>query len=325
MPEEQPMIVFFTCSKCQHCVNFRGSDGRPSDDKQWKSGYIRKLLTGTTGSTKNKKLLCSRIINVHDNTLGAKVENIDEFIIYCLIPSDIRVTEDLFKELMLDNVTIIGDSILRIAIKRKQDGTMKIIVEIDGNDSDERCEDIEKLVEEYYIWDHVPIEFYNLREHFRSNSKQNFEDIISDKFRNDPFYEVVKKEYKSFKENPELFESFTKYRFDYNWFLDTFFPTRIRELEAFYPTWMLILPTEWGNGIGGVNKVYAKVRIANTMLVGNRFVSRQAISNETMEDIIQRYYSDKLFLTYSEVLKNQNTTQNKKQVRFSVDTSVPNF
>lgn len=320
--EEQPMIVFFTCSKCDHCVTFRGTDGRPSEDKSWKSGYIRKLLTGTTGTTRGKKLLCSRIINVHDSTFGAKVENIDEFIIYCLIPSNISVTKDLFKQLMLDKVTIIGDSILRVAIKRRQDGTIKIIVEIDGNENDERCEAIEKLVEEYYIWDNVPIEFYDLREHFRNRNNQNFEDIISDEFRKDTFYEVVKKEYKEFKENPELFEAFTKYRFNYSWFLDTFFPTRIRDLEAFYPTWMLILPSEWGKGIGGVNKVYAKVKTANSILVGDRFVSRRAI-NETMEDIIEMYYSGKLFLKYSEVLKNQDNSQNKKQVRFSVNSTLP--
>ena len=82
-----------------------------------------------------------------------------------------------------------------------------------------------------------------------------------------------------------------------------------------YPSWILMLPTEWGKGIGGLNPVYGKVKNSDTILIGTRFVSKRS-TNETLEDLIKQYYSGRLALTYPEKLKLNEKPQ--KSVRFSI-------
>ena len=112
-------------------------------------------------------------------------------------------------------------------------------------------------------------------------------------------------------------------RFDYSWFLDTFFPSRLREIEIFYPTWMLILPSEWSNGFGGQNKVYAKIKGVKTDLLGERYISKKMF-NETIEDLIEQYYAGRLFLKYSDVLKSQGPIEikPKKNVTFAIGKNM---
>ena len=312
-----PMIVFFTCSQCKACVDFRGYDGKPSDNKPFKTSLIRKLLSGSNESTNGKKLKCSRIINIHDNYFGTKIDNIYEFIIYSLIPSNLVVTDDLIYKLMEDENQIIGDSILRIAIIRNQlNDRMEINVEFDGNENDHRCNQIKELVEEFFIWNHIPIEFKELRDYFRNNSSKNIRQIISDQLREDEFYDVLLREYYNYENNYNNYENDIKNKFDFKWFIKMFFPPKIRDLESFYPSWLLILPSEWGKGISG-DKVYAKVKFCNTILEGTKF-STKKINNETMEDIIIQYYSGRISLNYEESMI--NTQENKtKRVQFSLN------
>lgn len=318
MDRPTPMIVFFTYANCSHCTNFRGSDGRPSDERNWNSGYIRKLLTGSNSSTAGKKLKCSRIINIHDVISGNKVENIGEFIIYSLIPSKISVYPNLFNELMLDENKIIGDSILRVAIKKELANQRIVIsVEIDGNENDSRCHLIEELVWNFFLWDRVPIDFYELRKMFMKCENFNLDEHISEEFKDDPFYDVLKRDFNKFLSNYLEFDNIVKMRFDYQWFITTFFPSRLRQLEIFYPSWMLILPTEWCNGFDSQNKVYAKIKDVKTELRGSSYVSRKTF-NETIEDLIEQYHAGRLFLKYSDVLKNQDQISSKKNVTFSI-------
>ena len=318
-----PMIVFFTYTNCKHCTDFRGFDGRPSDEKNWNSGYIRKLLTGSNSNTDGKKLKCSKIINIHDTISGNKVENIGEFIIYSLIPSDISIYQNFFNDLMEDEPIIIGDSILRVAIKRNiGNNRISISVEIDGNENDSRVSLIEELVWNFFLWNRVPIDFYDLRTMFIRGENFILDDYVSQSFKNDPFYGVLKRDFNKFLSNYLEYDNIIKIRFDYSWFLDTFFPSRIRELEIFYPTWMLLLPSEWSNGFGGQNKVYAKLKGVKSDLIGERYVSKKMF-NETIEDLIEQYYSNRLSLKYSSVLKNRSLELKKqKNVTFSIDNNM---
>lgn len=321
MDKPTPMIVFFTYVGCDHCVAFRGKDGRPSDQRNWNSGFIRTLLTGSNEPTLGRKLKCSRIINIHDYISGNKVENISEFIIYSLIPSDITVYPNLFNDLMEDEPTIIGDSILRVAIKRIPGNSLiSISVEIDGDSHDSRCQLIEDLVWDFFFWDRIPIEFHDLRIMFSKGQKFDLNSIVSSSFKNDPFFETLKRDFNKFLMNYHEYENIIKLRFDYDWFLQVFFPGRLREIEIFYPTWMLILPSEWCGGFGNENKVYAKIKGVRTDLLGDRFVSKRTL-NEKIEDLILQYYSGRLFLKYSDVLKSQGPIKvgDKKKVTWAID------
>lgn len=306
---DKPMLLelFFSCEQCSHCILFRGKDGEPSDSKEFTSAYIRKHILGANDSSKVKRLRCSKLINIHDKFFGASVDNITEYIIYFVIPPNITVTDDLFHRLMMDENSIIGDSILRVALTKEINGGLKIKVKIDGTSDDDRCQQIEELVENYFIWEFVPTEFKDLKDHFRGINTMDITDIITNNFRDDSFYPILMKEYHIYAANPSKYENLIKQRFDYNWFIENFFPTRIRELEAFYPTWMLVLPSEWLKGIGGVNRVYGKVKGGKTTLVGNRFVTKSC-GRETIEDLITQYYAGRLPLTYEESLLSEKTT-----------------
>lgn len=314
MSKATPMLILITCSKCDSCRRFRGEDGKPSEGKEWNSNLIRKLLVGNSLSGQ-RKIQCSRIINIHDIAFGNKVENIGEFNIYCMIPSDIIVYKDLFNDLMADEPNIFGDSILRVSIVRRENGLMAISVEIDGNSDDERCNQIEELVEDFFIWSHIPIEFEELRDFFRGNSDKSIDEIVNDVLKKDDFFNILSKNYHKYIDNHLLYENDIKMRYGFKWFLDSFFPTKIRDLESFYPSWILMLPSEWGKGIGGIQPVYGKVKNADTILIGTRFVSKRS-TNETTEDLIKQYYSERLALTYPEKLKLNEKPQ--KSVRFAI-------
>lgn len=314
MSKPTPMIIFITCSKCDSCRRFRGEDGKPSEGKEWNSNLIRKLLVDNEVRGKNK-MKCSRIINIHDTVFGNKIENIGEFNIYCMIPSDIIVYRDLFFDLMADEPDIFGDSILRVSIVKRENGTMSISVEIDGNSDDDRCHQIEELVEDFFLWSHIPIEFEELRDFFRKDGDKNIDEIVSEPFKNDEFFPILVKNFQNYINNYTLYENDIKIRYGFNWFLNEFFPSKIRDLESFYPSWILMLPTEWGKGIGGLNPVYGKVKNSDTILIGTRFVSKRS-TNETLEDLIKQYYSGRLALTYPEKLKLNEKPQ--KSVRFSI-------
>lgn len=318
MNKPTPMVVFFTYQNCDHCKAFRGSDGKPNSLREWNSNYIRRLLVNKDPKIL-KKLKCSRIINIHDYTSGAKVENIGEFIIYSMIPSRLVVDGNLFNKLMADEVEIIGDSILRVAIKRNiAYNTIEIEVEIDGNGSDYRCPQIETLVWEFFFWNRVPLDYHKIRDYLLTGRTDNIDLMLSQEFKSSQYYNLIKKEASKIKENYYEYDKIVKEIFDYNWFLDNFFPTRIRELEIFYPTWMLILPSEWSNGFGGRNKVYGKIETVEITLQGDTYKSRRTI-NENFEDLITQYYSGRLFLTYKENLAQLDS---KKSVKFSIGNTV---
>lgn len=313
---EIPMIIFTSCSLCKSCITFRGSDGRPSDEQNWNSGFIRKcLLDGS-----NKKLKCLRLINIHDGDFGADISHIKEFNIYHMIPSDLVVSPDFFERLMSDNNPYIGDSILRISLIKNSDMSIGISVEIDGNSYDPRCNDIKILVNDFFFWSHIPLEFEALREHFydvqNGKPKTTLQNLITDDLRDDNFYPILMKEYHLYCKDPTKFEKIMRLRFDYNWFLETFFPTRIRELEIMYPSWMLILPSEWKKGLNSNVAIYAKIACCKSILSGNKFDTKKG-GFEKIEDLIIQYHSNRLPLTYEGVLLSQQV-EKPKTVRFAI-------
>lgn len=320
MSKEMPMVIFVSCSKCSHCENFRGRTGEPSDSNpEWRNSYIRRILLNDTMNG----LKCSRLINIHDGNFGADINNINEFIIYNMIPPNIKVTDDLFEQLMYDEVKIFGTSVLRTAIKRNIDNTIKIEIKIDGNENDIRCEKIKELVEKFFIWNLIPKELEDLLFFFRNPGDHNISDFITEELREDPIYDIIIEQYHSFIKNPFEYETLLKRRYDYTWFLNNFFPKRFRELEKFYPSWVLILPEEWGKGIGTNNTVFGKVMQCETNYIGHRYISRK-IEQDNLDNMIKRYYQGKLFLRYEEILRDKSK-RSLKQVKFAVNDDELNL
>lgn len=306
-----PMIIFTSCSLCKSCISFRGNDGKPKDGKPWNPGFIRNCLFNEI----TKTLKCLRIINIHDGDFGANVNNIREFNIYHLIPSDLIVTHDFFEKLMSDDNSYVGNSILTVSLIKGSDMSIIISVEIDGIQTDTRCEEIKTLVYDFFFWKHIPIEFETLRHHFydvyNGKKTESLENIITNELREDNFYDLLIKEYYLYCKDPSKYEKIMKIRFNYNWFLDTFFPKRLRELEIMYPSWALILPSEWKKGLTSDDPVYSKIACCKSILSNNKFDTKR-IGYEKIEDLIIQYHSGRLSLTYENVLLQP------KKVRFSV-------
>jgi disulfide oxidoreductase YuzD len=312
---ELPMIIFTSCSLCHSCIKFRGENGKPSfsrDTKEWCYPLIKSYLSNNIKT----KLKCLRIINIHDSNFGAEIKNISEFNLYHLIPSNLVIDNDFFIKIMSDDNPYFGDSVLTVSLTRSDNSLININVEIDGNSEDRRCESIKVLVEDFFIWRIIHLDFLILRDHFISAQNglktDNFEKIISDELRNDPFYGVLIKNYHTFCKSPKEYEKLIMLRFNYDWFLDTFFPKRLRELEIMYPSWILISPASWKEGLDTDNPIYAKIACCNTTLNGNRFVSLKQ-SNETMADLLIQYGSGRLPLNYEKKL----LSEKKKYVTFN--------
>lgn len=313
---ELPMIIFTSCSLCHSCLSFRGDSGKLSDTQPWNSAFVRKCLLDESG----KKLKCLRIINIHDGEFGADIANIKEFNLYHMIPSDLVVTNDFFELIMSDDNPYVGNSILRVSLIKNPDMSIEISVDIDGNSTDKRCEDIKSLANDFFFWHHIPIEFELLREHFNdihnNRNTEPIENLITDELRDDNFYDILMKEYYLYCKDPSKYERIMKLRFNYRWFLETFFPLRLREIEIMYPSWMLILPSEWKKGLNNNSPVYAKIACCNTVLSGNKYITKKA-GYEKIEDLLIQYHSSRLPLTYEGVLLHQQK-QKPKSVKFSV-------
>lgn len=312
--KEKPMLIFTSCSSCSSCEHFRGYDGKPRDSQSWSPKFIREKLTD------NGKLKALRIINIHDGEFGPSVSHINEFTLYHMIPSSVSITDDFFKSLMDNPEKYYGLSILRIKLERSVDNSIIIYVEIDGDNDDNRCEIIREQVEEYFLWNFIPYEFVRLRNLFRKKSTDKIDDILL-KLRDDTFHDILVKEYNKYVINPSYFENQIKVRFNFSWFINFFYPERFRELESFYPSWIIILQSEWGKGIRdqddireaqkynlespNMRPIYGKLISCRTYMDGFRFRSVRS-GNENIDDCLKQYYEGRLFLTYEEVLLNQN-------------------
>lgn len=314
--KEKPMLVFNTSQPCEGCKRVRGPDGTLRDgQKFWNAEFIRGCLLGP-----NKKLKALRIINIHDSETYPSVDHICEFNLYHLIPSSVRVDNEFFEKLMDNPEMYVGDSILKVKLTRENDGSTGFYVDIDGNPEDSRCSQILGQVEEFFIWNYVPDEFSRLRSFFRGESREAINDILPD-LRDDPFHDILVKEYNKYVVDPNYYEKQMKVRYGFSWFLDFFYPTRLRELEAYYPNWLIVLPSEWAKGLNDqelvreatlhkndipyLKPLFGKAVGCDTYMEGTRFRS-QKTKNETVNDCLKQYYDGRLFLTYEEVLMNTN-------------------
>lgn len=318
--KEKPMIIFTTSAVCGACERIRGRDGKPKDELIWNSKLIREILIGS-----DNKLKATCIINIHDSVTYPSIDNIVEFTSYYMIPSNLIVTPDFFMSLIETPDSYFGYSILRVKISRQNNGSINFYIEIDGEPNDSRCEEIEKQVDEYYLWNYIPHEFSRLRDFFKGISKEKIEDILPD-LRDDPFHDILMKEYNKYVVDHTYYENQMRVRYGFTWFISFFYPERIRELQSFYPTWTIVLPSEWSKGLtdqeavrdANRNKVnsssvvipklrpiYGKVVGCKVYMDGPRFTSVKT-SGETVVDCLKQYYANRLFLTYEEVLLNTN-------------------
>lgn len=315
MSKPQPMILFMSYAGCEACRNFRGIDGKPSDDKPWNSSLIREYLCGSKGSSYGRKNLCSKIIEIHDFQSGANVNNIEEFNIYTLIPSNVNITSNFMDYILADQKELIGDSILRISIHRKLDNKIGIDVEIDGYQDDRRCNAIIQEVENYFIWDRIMLDLYHFREHFRNQSLISLNECSNEEVKEDPIYQLIMKNYTLYCKNPNEFDEILRSRYDYDWFINKTFPKRLREIESFYPSWILVLPSEWQKGMDGKTKVYGHIKNATVKLSGNRYVSSLS-RQENLVDLIKQYHEGRLSLEYNDVVieKNNSIQDRLKQI-----------
>jgi hypothetical protein len=314
--KDKPIIVFFTSKKCGICENFRGEDGRPSltKSKKWNNDLIKTLLI----NKKNPKTLqVSKIIEIHNYLIGNKIENILEFNIYVLINSKLNIDETLITTLLSDENNVVGDEILRISISRGHNNELLFSSEINGNSEDFRCNLINFYVKKFFLYNYLPKYLIDCKDHFL-NHEDGFDKLYTPEFKKDKvLYDIINKNYYDFKSDPLLFEDLLRNIYNYSWFLANFFPKRIRELETFYPTWMLILPSEWSKGLMG-DKVFCKIKGCKLVLSDGNFVS-QNTNPENIEDLIDQYYDGKLSLTYSEVNEPLNIDKSKK-VTFRLST-----
>ena len=307
---EKPMLIFTSCTECHACKQFRGIDGRPRDNQPWSAKFIRdKLISGN-------KLKALRIINIHDGEFGPSVSHIKEFIIYHMIPSTVNITPDFFSSLMENPDIYFGMTILRVKLEKNPNGSIEFSVEIDGNQDDSRCEIIKEQVEEYFLWNFIQHEFSRLRDFFRKTSDEKIEDILPS-IRDDPFHDILIKEYNKYVTNPSYFEEQMKVRYGFSWFINFFYPEKIRDLESFYPSWMIVLPSEWVKGITDqesiregksniLRPIYAKVVTCKSTMVGDRFRSVK-VNNENINDCLKQYYEGRLYLTYEECLLHEKS------------------
>jgi len=314
MDIEQPILIFVTSKECKVCNDFKGQDGRPSDEKPWCNSLIREYLTGSKYGNNNKKSLCSKLIEITDYRIGPYIENIGEFNIHVMIPDDLTLHDDILYDILADDNKIFGDSVLRISIKKLINSEIDITVEIDSNDQDRRCEYLTELCYEYFIWSKIPIDFENMRKHFNNKKSKSFDLCCTNIIVNDPIHKSICENYKMYENDPSEFDILLKRRFNYLWFLNKFYPSKLRELEPqHYPSWIFVLPSVWQNGVNNNSVVFGKVKNCTTKLVGERYKSVLS-SQETIQDIIKQYYSGRLPLTYEGYLLKTKNKYNKNFV-----------
>lgn len=308
------MLIFNTCSKCGACKKVRGQDGKPRDEQRyWSPEFIRNSLIGN-----GNKLKALRIINIHDSELYPSIDHIIEFTMYHMINPNININDSFFSNLMENPDLFVGTSILRTKLQRETDDSIIFYTEIDGETNNDKCDLINKQVEEYFLWNFIPYEFTRLRSLFRRQSTEKINDILPD-LRDDPFHDILTKEYMRYVNNPDYYEKQIKVRYGFTWFINFFYPERLREVEAFYPSWLIVLPSQWSNGLidqemvrealktgsqpPQLRQIFAKAVGCDTYMEGNRFRSYKT-KMENINDCLTQYYSGRLFLTYEEQILN---------------------
>lgn len=305
MPKEYPFVIFVTNSNCDHCRKFRGTTGLPDDSRQWNHTYIKKILYGDVTNPKKEDIKVSKIIELHDNRgYGNKINYIGEINIYLSMPIDKQIDDNFINECMSDDCNIFGNAILRISIFYSHNGFIDFNVRINNVENDKRCQKIKSLLWDFFLWNTLPDEIYLLRCYFmgliKNDNNFNINELLSQLVNYDLYDEILDNFYK-YQSSPELFDTrlLTKYNFD--WLLSMFLPSRIREIERFYPTWMLVLPSEWDKAKHNNGKLYVKVLNHKTILRGTKYVLEE-ISKEELTDLISMYWKNRLFLTYEENL-----------------------
>lgn len=296
--KKQPFIVFFTSHGCHVCENFRGN-GRLSDDKEWNKDFVFKCFFGRDNNSDVS--LCSKIVEIHNENRTLNNDDISEINFYFMIRYNMEINEDFIEYLFQDELRVHKNEhpvILRISLTKFNVG--RFIISSDINcENDERCEKINRLMEDYFVWNLMANDFRNLRNHFNCGNT-SFDVCLSEEVKNDNIYRLVSEDYNKYKKYPGEFDEILRNRHDFKWLLGKMLPRKLRDLQSYYPCWMLILPEEWGKGIESNNPIYSRVVGSDTNFDGVRYKSTQPIRNEKIYDIVTMYHLGRVELTREE-------------------------
>lgn len=313
MPKEYPFVIFVTNANCDHCRKFRGVSGLPITDS-WNNSYIKQILYGDVDNPKKEDLKVSKIIELHDKRgFGNKINYIGEVNIYLSMPINQNIDDDFIINCMSDDCNIFGNAILRISIFYSVNGLIDFDVRINNVDNDKRCERIKSLLWDFFVWNALPDQVFLLRCYFQKYIKNGDELELSDgkmffnintllsQLVNYELYDSIINRFHTFESSPASFDSLLLSNYNFDWFLSKFLPSRLRDVERFYPTWMLVLPSEWEKAKYENTKLYVKVLNCKTILQGNKYITVDS-TPEKLVDIISMYWKNRLFLTYEENL-----------------------
>lgn len=303
MSKEYPFVLFSTNQRCHHCIDFRGSDGIPNSSRKWNNNYIKSIFFGSQIQNPTKsdvKIL--RIIEIHDTRgYGNNLSYIGEINFYFTMPINKEINDNFFYECMSDDCIIFGDAILRISLQCDIDNKIKVIVSINNSFDDRRCLKIQKLVEKFFIWDLIPDNVFLLKLYFEGTVNNININNLMTSLRNYDLYSDINSNFFRYKSNPTLFCDLLLNKYNFDWLISKFFPRELRRVERYYPTWMLILPSEWKRSRDSNDKIYVKCLNCKTILEGTTYKTIDS-TPETITDIISMYWRNKLFLTYDEEL-----------------------
>lgn len=303
---EPPIVLLVTSSSCGHCINLRGRDGIPSDDKPyWNNTYITSLLKFPKKKKDNQKA-CA-LIELHTESLDPTDNNIVEINIYNMIPSDDEIKNNY--ELFLDHRQItVGSDLERISIKRGFSNIININVYINGEYS-------KSLTDHYinkYIWSLADQEINKIRSLLKQgcNIKKYKSKILKE------IEEITK-------DGSEItLETFERYilenYYNFNWLCSRLIPKTVRKYENRYPLWLLISSSEWRKSIlnqerniFAIMPGFRTFRDQKSEEYKTTPYSKKEIS-ENISNILIKYYNNELELS------------SKEQVLFSWQKEIMN-
>lgn len=301
MQKEYPIIIFFTNAQCRHCIDFRGVDGTPKLNREWSPNFIKNIFYNSKSNPKKEDLQCSKIIEFHDTRgYGNKIQYIGEMNIYITMPHSQVITDNFFDDIMSDKNDIFGECILRVSMVYSVNGIAEFIVTIDNETKDRRCDLIKILAREYFVWRSVPEDLFLLRSYFKGKLKPGeYSNEHFNSLSHYDFFPILSRDFYTMVQSPQIYDNLLLHFYNFDWIISNFLPSKIREIERFYPTWMLILPSEWARSRDMNDKVYVKVMNCKLILKGDKYATIDS-GNENISDLLKMYWRNRLFLTYEE-------------------------
>lgn len=313
--KELPLIIFITSQMCGHCIQYRGRDGNPTNERDWNYSRIRRLLNYP--QSRFKKLNASAIVEFNISSNNNRDDNIREINIYSCIPSieEIkRYTKSMKSEAdfkYFDPAKIPGSVVERIKISR---GTFhKLTIDVEVNDAGETSHSpyLTKFYNDEYIWDRVPLDIKMMRDFLNKKGKipiSVLQDLKNDVEENrsspeitmDLLNDIVVNLDEIHNDHSFFDRLLTEKYFNFKWFLRKNFTNQIRKYEKYYPMWMIVSPSEWRESVQNGTPLYARV-VGNHTEMNGSSVSLKPFSNyETIDSLLEEYHKGNVSLHFEE-------------------------